>query len=70
MVAFIDFADVKGSLISDLFLLWLHPSKNMPNFLYQGGEGQDSDLAHFFRMEKLSKIKPLLTDADAVMMAS
>ena len=42
MVAFIDFADVKGSLISDLFLLWLHPSKNVPNFLYQGGEGQDT----------------------------
>ena len=34
---------------------------------YLGGKVQVSDLAHFLRMEKLSEIKPFLTDADAVM---
>ena len=37
------------------------------NFFTLGGKVQDSDLAHFFKMEKLSEIKPLLTDVDAVM---
>ena len=37
------------------------------NFFTLGGKVQDSDLAHFFRMEKLFEIKPFLTDADAVM---
>ena len=37
------------------------------NFFTFAGKVQDSDLAHFFKMEKLSEIKPLLTDVDAVM---
>ena len=37
------------------------------NFFYLGGKVQDGDLAHFWGMEKLSEIKPLLTDADTVM---
>ena len=47
---------IKGGLISETFLYWLHPPKNVPNHypehLFFGGNAQDSVLAHFSKTTK------------------